>query len=642
MSDNATLRKAFEGLDSLINPEKEFKAEAKFGRKVYVTAWAVEILAAVIGLGVAILWAWNGYQVSDKEQAALFQAITGALPYVVIAVIEPMKIPLATGLYRVTHSGWRILIFLALALLTLSTFETMSTGLEQQQFNVTRMVNEADREIDRLENEIASRDKRLEEIEALLDSNLLSKQSLLDELQTIDDQAGKTVQDQQIDAVDREIEKLLEQKNAIEKSLAAARNLGTGGSQDARSEKAAAEQQAITQKAEIETRLRNKLEELSAERETRRTNAKGWFGTPADKKAEIDSWYAEKRQEYERSAEQEKGRIDDSLQERKSEIDARLASDQKANSGEIQGLEASRTNIVSLINDARKQKATLIAAQSGDIQRTKASKVEQITEIEESTASMLKEKDLLSAEKKSFESELNDAKSRKRIEADKNQIYRLAFKISPLVDSLRGKEREPLTDIAEIDAETVSIVQSFWFGTIALVIATMGTILALIAVIMQDPEAFVVRRKLSLYTRMRKLAYVISVRLIRVLTALANVLLSLSKALLSFGQIFRGLIGKPLQRSFRRMVIDMRKRARQPKIVEKEVEREVIKEVIVEKEVPVEKVVLKEVPVEIVRKELVYVPLYSTESGLLDATGKFQFGEVLDGLRSNKEPDHDK
>ena len=34
----------------------------------------------------------------------------------------------------------------------------------------------------------------------------------------------------------------------------------------------------------------------------------------------------------------------------------------------------------------------------------------------------------------------------------------------------------------------------------------------------------------------------------------------------------------------------------------------------------VEKVVTTEVPVEIIKKELVYVPLYSTESGLIDAS----------------------
>ena len=104
----------------------------------------------------------------------------------------------------------------------------------------------------------------------------------------------------------------------------------------------------------------------------------------------------------------------------------------------------------------------------------------------------------------------------------------------------------------------------------------------------------------------------------------------------------------PTQRSIRLAMLAYRKRLNKPKIVtvEKEVEKvvevpvEAIKEVekivevpvekivevekVVEKEVkvevPVEKVVIQEVPVEIVKRELVYVPLYSTESGLIDTS----------------------
>ena len=38
------------------------------------------------------------------------------------------------------------------------------------------------------------------------------------------------------------------------------------------------------------------------------------------------------------------------------------------------------------------------------------------------------------------------------------------------------------------------------------------------------------------------------------------------------------------------------------------------------KEVPVEKVEIKEVPVEIVRRELVHVPFYATEGGMVDVS----------------------
>ena len=60
------------------------------------------------------------------------------------------------------------------------------------------------------------------------------------------------------------------------------------------------------------------------------------------------------------------------------------------------------------------------------------------------------------------------------------------------------------------------------------------------------------------------------------------------------------------------------------KTVEVEAPVEKIVEKIVEVEVPVEKVAIKEVPVEIVRKEIVYVPLYSTEAGLVDASAQLK------------------
>ena len=84
------------------------------------------------------------------------------------------------------------------------------------------------------------------------------------------------------------------------------------------------------------------------------------------------------------------------------------------------------------------------------------------------------------------------------------------------------------------------------------------------------------------------------------------------------------------------------------KIIEKEVEKivEVEKpiEKIVEVEKVVEKVVTTEVPVEIVRKELVYVPLYSTDSGLIDASTELRGAKPKledDASRNGKEQNND-
>ena len=77
--------------------------------------------------------------------------------------------------------------------------------------------------------------------------------------------------------------------------------------------------------------------------------------------------------------------------------------------------------------------------------------------------------------------------------------------------------------------------------------------------------------------------------------------------------------------------------------VTKEVEVERTIEKIVEVEVPVEKVVIQEVPVEIIRKELVYVPLYSTDSGLIDASTELKGArpKLSDGVEAQTQAEKD-
>ena len=188
--------------------------------------------------------------------------------------------------------------------------------------------------------------------------------------------------------------------------------------------------------------------------------------------------------------------------------------------------------------------------------------------------------------------------------------------------------------VAKVNKEQLKWISIIWFGSIAFIISTMGTVLALISVILQDPDAFVRRSPISLKRIITKLILIIGWRLNKLIRALANLLLSFTKLLISIAEIFRGFIGRPLQRSIRTFLARLRKRINKPKIIkervevekEKIVEKEVPVEKIVEvekeviKEVPVDKIVIQEVPKEIVRKELVYVPLYSVESGTIDTT----------------------
>lgn len=139
--------------DSLLEDnEGKFAREKSFGKKLLATAWAVEIMAALLGLLIAFFMAFDAYNATDEKGFSVgLNALLGALPFLLIAVIEPTKIPLAGGLYKIKHWGWKILIFFALAGLTLVTFETIFTGLERQVTNVTERISLGENEIRNLQ-----------------------------------------------------------------------------------------------------------------------------------------------------------------------------------------------------------------------------------------------------------------------------------------------------------------------------------------------------------------------------------------------------------------------------------------------------------------------------------------------------------
>ena len=145
--------------------EAKFQKEQSFGRKLFIAAWAVEIMAASLGLLIAGFVAFDAYSQNSNESGnGLLNAIAGALPFALIAVIELTKIPLASGLYRVRNWGWKIFIAIALLALMFVTFETMFTGLERQMTNITARITGQKTEIQRLESQIAENERQIVEI----------------------------------------------------------------------------------------------------------------------------------------------------------------------------------------------------------------------------------------------------------------------------------------------------------------------------------------------------------------------------------------------------------------------------------------------------------------------------------------------
>ena len=138
-----------------------------------------------------------------------------------------------------------------------------------------------------------------------------------------------------------------------------------------------------------------------------------------------------------------------------------------------------------------------------------------------------------------------------------NQVYRMA-------QWWFSKE-----SAADLDRKDVMVIATLWFGSLAMLIAVTGILLAFASYVIRDPyidDHVGPRDNLSSLT-------------------------------------------KKSYNSFRRLVIYWRRVQRRPII--KEVEKEVVKEV------PVEKIVKVEIPVEVIRKEIVHIPLYTQDQSLL-------------------------
>jgi hypothetical protein len=105
---------------------------AVYGQWTYRVAWALEIVAACIGLATGLALGYQAYTGSlgtDLSISTLDLALASA-PFLMVALAELIKIPVATLLFSVRWV-WKPVLAICLALMALITFETVFFGLER-------------------------------------------------------------------------------------------------------------------------------------------------------------------------------------------------------------------------------------------------------------------------------------------------------------------------------------------------------------------------------------------------------------------------------------------------------------------------------------------------------------------------------
>jgi hypothetical protein len=156
------------------------KYVGNYSRFLIALAWTVEVIAVVIGLTISIVVAvaaYNSYA-SESEVSLLDGSsaiIVAALPFVLIAVVEICKIPLAFAFMSVRNVAWRLMFLVFVLFLCLITFETMLNGFERNFSNLNRAIDSRKNQIESAESEIALLENRRDYIVKFTEDELLSE-----------------------------------------------------------------------------------------------------------------------------------------------------------------------------------------------------------------------------------------------------------------------------------------------------------------------------------------------------------------------------------------------------------------------------------------------------------------------------------
>jgi len=119
----------------------------KIGVNLVKFAWAVEVVAVLIGFLISVIVSYSVYFEINRDNHTFtfndFSSILVAgLPFLLVAIVEATKIPVATAMMYAKHRSWRIMLFIGVLMLALITFETMINGFERNFANLTLAIDE--------------------------------------------------------------------------------------------------------------------------------------------------------------------------------------------------------------------------------------------------------------------------------------------------------------------------------------------------------------------------------------------------------------------------------------------------------------------------------------------------------------------
>ena len=556
--------------------------------RLLAMAWAVEIIAAMVGLFLALS---RMIGPPGSEELPLVMAFQGALPFFAVMIIELTKIPLASVFYASETLRWRLIFFFSLMLTIVITFETFFIGFEQYQSLLMRDLRDITTQIAEQKRIISGANQEKRESEKFTENREDATQVNRDNQASINSKFDQHVKD------------LQRQQDAIRKKY----EVKTGP--------LTSEQTRIDRDLEsLEKHLESELDRIQKERSTALAAAAENKGTETENfLARLDALHLQKQQVREEATRRRNQVVEsagkelaacvfcaDEEQRRKEDL-GKIGADERQELAKIERQEldinnqlsgesklsrirsdfgteeqTERENYETMKRDLLNKRGELardLAIAEGHMSKTDKGQIKelgkQLTELADQRKVELgtetaryndQQFDFGKQSANALEASKTVAEARKAMvpfcttlndKVADNQIFRLAMQIF-------GSD-----DACALEEEQLSFTKAIWFGSLAIIVSTLGTILALAACVVRHPP----------------------------------------------------VPTGPLGMRLRLALLAIRKRMNNPRVVIKNVEVEKIVEVT--KEVPVDKVAFKEVPVEVVKREVVHIPVYTNDPSLL-------------------------
>ena len=583
-------------------------------------AWLIEGFAVATGLAISVMVGIDTYNKNleitgdDRVVTNATNVVIAALPFLMVSVVELAKIPVAQAVYATRQIFWRFLFFLMLLFLAGITFETALNGFERNYNNLNYQVSAVREKLEALDTRVEVVTTKIEKAKGITRELVilefdrqnkiftLNRESEFGALQSAQSLANTTTVSAAIQA---EIDDLNEKRDQLIKE----KDSGLAKLQQSRSEEINASRLALNVGQEqvkldaadkrkvIDDELKRAVSGVGRSRKeldrAKNTRAKAIkdskFWNVSEIKKEQNLIVKEAQQLFERAQEIESSAqnrllefstgsvVEDNLSKLNLAVSSislkydskseKLISDYSIkmdlNDSELAKKRGFLLEKIGLNKADIDKERNRLAGERGKIQSQYNLNLDKISVERDRQFDVVDERETVIAGHELELSNLADQaavyKSIINVKASDNQVYRIAMMFAP-----------DAATAADVPRGTVDMVGKVWFGSLAMLIAITGILLALASEVVKDPKQTSVKGNSS------------------------------------------------ISATFRRLLVDIRKRQRKPKIIERIIEKEVERIVHITKEIPVDKVVLKEVVVEVIKKEIVHVPVYSDDPDLIN------------------------